>query len=117
MKYLVILGMCVWVFFLSHVLPQAEGQWYFAVQASWSFVIILGIYEVEHSDLTDRIYKLNMAALALNGLAAIGYTSDSQFFYTHYEVILNAINISEALVLVHGAPWDGIISRLSELWG
>lgn len=75
------------------------------------------ILAIDDNWLALTITGIEVLALILNIMGVIGYLTPMDFFYLHYEVILDTLNITEALILFIGAPWHGIFNRCQSVWG
>lgn len=53
--------------------------------------------------------------MLINLMACFGYMTEYEFFYHNYELLINSINITELIVLIAKAPWNGIVDRCRKL--
>lgn len=117
MKYLAVLAICIGVFFVSQLVPQADKTWFYVIQSMWAFFILTAVLAIERSKLTLSIAFIELLAIFLNLLGCIGYITAFDYFYLRYSFILNSLNIIEAMILLAGVPLHGVFNRFSELCG
>ncbi len=103
------------MWFLSGITPAPVDEWFFATQSIWSLLVIFLVLHIQASRLTLTLSAIEIGWIVLNLLACIGYLTSFEFFYSHYEGILDGMVATQAAVLFLGAPWDDIIRRLQEL--
>jgi len=114
-NYSRIATICIAVYFSSQFLPQADGTWFYAIQGCWSSFVFLSVLEIQRSRLTFTIAGIEYCAVLLNLLACFGYLTSIDFYYRNYPAILTALNVTELIVLIIGAPWHGILTRFQSL--
>jgi len=115
-KYLAIVALCFVVFFAAGEAPQADGTWFYVIQSMWSFGLLTAVLAIERSNLTICIASVELSAIFLNLLACVGYITSFEFFYHQYNVILNSLNIIEAVILLAGVKMNGIALGFPKLW-
>ncbi len=108
---------CIGVYSIPQTLPAADKAMFFIHQGWWSLGAVMLILAIDDNWLALTITGIEVLALILNIMGVIGYLTPMDFFYAHYEVILDTLNITEALILLIGAPWHGIFNRCQSVWG
>jgi len=116
LKYIYILTICLLVAYFSKIAPYPDSEWFFITQNFWSLGIIFSVWWIQRSNLTKKIICIEGAVIFLNIFAFWADMNPSNFFYHNYEIILILLNLTEAIVLIMGAPWNGLHVGFSALW-
>ena len=116
MKYRGIIFAWLAVLIISGFIKEAGGWQFFAGNSLWSLLLIFVILEIDRGKLALSICSIECAAILVNLLACHGYLSYTNSIYTHYAVIIDAINLFEGILLLLGAFGNGIINRVQSLW-
>lgn len=114
MRYLLILSICVGAYILSQVVPSPEGDhpMYYVFNSSWALLVLLSVIIVDRTNIVYGIAILELGAIFLNFVTLYNGLSYKNFFYHNYNYILMNINVSEAILLLLGAPWRGVYTRI-----
>ena len=109
MRYALTLLVCVSCFLGGRYSSPSEGL-FFASQATWSFIILMGVliaYDrrpiIFGVALGGFIASLEILAIIVNLTASYWYFGIINFAYTHYEYIMITINVVEFSALAYGA--------------
>jgi hypothetical protein len=94
-----------------------NGPIFFAWQSIWStMTILIVVTTCLFTKCGMRVCLIEFCALLANVLAYMGEIAGGNLFYWHYYAILDALSIIELIVLLCGAPWDGIFGSIQHLW-
>lgn len=119
-EYLYILLICIAAFLLPQHLNNFQEGGFFAFNSTWSLIVIFFLLFLGVNVIIIVVCVIEFAIIVLNLLAGIGYVTDYDWFYTNYEVMLNTLNISEAVVIFMWKPLDGISTKFKrffeQLW-
>jgi hypothetical protein len=99
--------------------PYLVSEGFFVAQCLWSLALIASILKYKINITTILLSIVNCFAIAFNYYAAMGQNASNiwlaQYCYDNYDDILDAINITEALILFIGALLIALFSRLSNI--
>ncbi len=114
-QWVSVVFVAVSIYLISKFLPSPEGAAWFNYQALWSMVALFVILKISTAKLAIILALIEFSLIIVNTIAYAGYASGGGLIYTHYFDITDVLHLTEVLVLVTGAPWDGLASRFKQL--
>ena len=110
-RYLTLVALCAIVYFGSYILPDIDGPFYYVMQAAWSLALISVIFCVGTSQTVFLVASVESLFIVLQLFSCVGYLTDFEYFYNHYAIFINGLNIAELIILIMGAPIDAVAVR------
>lgn len=114
-QWLLVVVVSLVIFFAPMALTSKTGAEWFSNQGLWSVLAVFSILLITQSKLAITIACIEYAAVLVASFSWYQFPSGSGFFYTYCVEMYDALNILIAVVLIAGAPWNGLAGRFKSM--
>ena len=117
MKYLNLVIVCIAVYVIGFCFDLLNGRLWFLGKSTLSVCVVLSAFRIG-GNISLPIMSIETCFICVTLFSFVSWMTDKQsFLYTHYELLLMITCLLELIVITLGAPWRGIINRVSQHLG
>lgn len=113
--WIVLIWLIVYALSVLTKTSYPDNELFYAVNSTWSLLLIWAFFMVERSKLTFSLAFMEMAAILLHIAGCLAMMFDYQIIYKNYNSMLVFINIVEVILITRKAPWSGILDNTARI--
>jgi len=106
---------CLSIFIASRYFPAPDGANWFVAQGLWSTLAAVLVLSISTSKPAILIASIEFSAVIINFIACAQYLGSGGIFYAYCVEANSIINLTEVVILITGAPRDGLVNRLKSM--
>lgn len=117
-RHFLALAITLSIYFIPSMLYDVAGLGAWVNSALWSCIYIVLVYKLARIRLMPLLLAAEFMALLTMLIAFIEHQiiNKDWFFYTNYELIINACFAAELIIITVGVLNGGAIKRVQRIW-